>query len=120
MNLHIKHLLELNDVFIAFLRVSTLDPRLYVADYAHELALKRTPYKTMVHGMAYVLVPDGVVDIHVKRDSQPDLRLPVLLEHDRGWERGRQFKQKMKAQAKAKGASGPAKAKAKSKAATKR
>src|SRR5207302_9051649 len=87
--MHIRHMIELNDVYIAALRVSTLDPRLYVADYLHERELKRTPYKTMVHGATYGLVPDGFLDLHVRRSGQPDLRLPVLLEHDRGWERER-------------------------------
>ena len=94
---HIEHMLELNDVFIAALRVSTLDPRLYVADYRHERDLKRLPYKTMVQGATYGLVPDGFLDLHVRREGQSDLRLPVLLEHDRGWERERQFKQKVAA-----------------------
>lgn len=95
--MHIRHLLELNDVFIAALRISTLDKRLYVAEYCHERALKRTPYKTMVHGQTYGLVPDGFLDLRVKREGQADLRLPVLLEYDRGWERERQFKQKIAA-----------------------
>jgi protein involved in plasmid replication-relaxation len=95
--LHIKHLLELNDVFIAALRVSTLDPRLYVADYRHERALKRTPYKTMVQGMTYGLVPDGFLDLRMRREGQSDLRLPVLLENDRGFEREHQFRQKIAA-----------------------
>jgi hypothetical protein len=94
---HIEHLLELNDVFIAALRIGTLDQRFYVAEYIHERALKRQPYKAMVHGQAYGLVPDGFMDFHVRREGQSDLRLPVLLEHDRGWERERQFKQKIAA-----------------------
>jgi DNA-binding transcriptional ArsR family regulator len=95
--MHIRHLLELNDVFIAALRISTLDKRLYVPEWCHERLLKRTPYKTMIHGQTYGLVPDGFLDFHVRREGQPDLRLPVLLEHDRGWERERQFKQKIAA-----------------------
>jgi hypothetical protein len=95
--IHLRHLLELNDVLIAALRVSTLDPRLYVAEYVHERKLKRTPYTAMVRGLSYGLVPDGFIDFHVKREGQSDLRLPVLLEHDRGWERERQFKAKIAA-----------------------
>jgi len=95
---HIEHMLELNDVFIAALRVSALDPRLYIADdYKHERELKRTPFKTMVHGSTYGLVPDGYLDFHVRREGQRDLSLPVYLEHDRGWEREKQFKDKIAA-----------------------
>jgi Replication-relaxation len=93
--MHIKHLIELNDIFIAAFRVSTLDPRLYVAAYAHERALKRLPYRTMVYGASFGLVPDGFIDFHRRREGDIDLRLPVLLEHDRGWEREQQFKKKI-------------------------
>jgi hypothetical protein len=95
--MHIEHTLELNDVFIAALRVSTVDPRLYVASYEHERELKRRPYKTMLQGRSYGLVPDGFVDFHLKRPEQSDLSLPVLIEHDRGWEREKQFKLKLAA-----------------------
>jgi hypothetical protein len=95
--LHLRHLLELNDVLIAALRVSAIDPRLYVPEYIHERQLKRTPYTIMVRGLSYGLVPDGFIDFHVKREGQSDLRLPVLLEHDRGYERESQFKQKIRA-----------------------
>ncbi len=95
--MHIKHLLELNDVLIAGLRVTTVDPRLYVAAYIHERELKRTPYKTMVQGITYGLVPDGFLDFHLRREGKADLSLPVLIEHDRGWERESQFRQKIAA-----------------------
>jgi Replication-relaxation len=95
--LHIQHLIELNDVFIAALRLPTLDPRLYVSDYTHERELKRTPYKVMLQGQTYGLVPDGFLKFNVRRDGQTDLSLPVLLEHDRGWEREKQFKTKIAA-----------------------
>jgi DNA-binding transcriptional ArsR family regulator len=95
--MHIRHLIELNDVFIAALRLPTLDPRLYVSDYKHERELKRTPYKTMVQGQTFGLVPDGFLKFNVRRDGQADLSLPVLLEHDRGWEHEKQFKQKIAA-----------------------
>jgi Replication-relaxation len=94
---HIEHMIELNDVFIAALRVSTLDQRLYVPAYTHERELKRTPYKTMVYGQTYGLVPDGYVEFHVRREGEKDLKLPVYLEHDRGWEREKQFKAKIEA-----------------------
>src|SRR5205823_10284600 len=57
--LHIRHMIDLNDVFIAALRLSAVAPRLYVAEYKHERELKRTPYKTMVHGQTFGFVPDG-------------------------------------------------------------
>jgi hypothetical protein len=95
--MHIRHMIELNDVYIAALRLSTVDPRLYVARYNHERELKRAPYKVMLQGQTFGLVPDGFLDIHVRRAGQPDLSLPVLLEHDRGWEREKQFKQKIAA-----------------------
>jgi hypothetical protein len=95
--LHIQHLLELNDVLIAALRASTIDPRLYVARYEHERELKRKPYKVMLQGQTYGLVPDGFIDFHMKREGRSDLSLPVLLEHDRGFEREHQFKQKIAA-----------------------
>ncbi len=95
--MHIRHMIELNDVFIAALRLSTLDPRLYIADYRHERELKRMPYKTMAQGATYGLVPDGFLKFNVRREGQTDLSLPLLLEHDRGWEREAQFKQKLRA-----------------------
>lgn len=95
--LHIKHLMELNDVFIAAVRVSTLDPRLCVTEHRHERELKRTPYKTMVQGASFGLVPDGFINFHLQQEGQADLSLPVLLEHDRGWEREKQFKAKIAA-----------------------
>ena len=95
--MHIKHLIELNDVFIAGLRLEAANPRLYVASYRHERELKRKPYETMVQGRAFGLVPDGFLDFHLRRAGQTDLNLPVLLEHDRGWEREAQFKQKIAA-----------------------
>jgi hypothetical protein len=95
--LHIEHLLELNDILIAALKVPTLDSRLYVARYEHESALKRKPYKVVQHGKPHGLVPDGFIDFHLKREGKPDLSLPVLLEHDRGFEREHQFRQKVAA-----------------------
>jgi hypothetical protein len=95
--LHIQHMLELNDILIAALRVKTIHPDLTAYRFAHERILKRTPYKVMLQGQTYGLVPDGFIDFHLKRAGKPDLSLPVLVEHDRGYEREHQFKQKIAA-----------------------
>lgn len=95
--LHIQHLLELNDILIAALRICQIRNGLGVYRFLHERELKRKPYKVMQQGQTYGLVPDGFIDFHLKRDGKPDLSLPVLLEHDRGFERERQFKQKIAA-----------------------
>jgi hypothetical protein len=47
--LHIEHLLELNDILIAALKVLTLDSRLYVARYEHERELNRHCYRHDPH-----------------------------------------------------------------------
>src|SRR5712691_5716850 len=95
--MHIRHMIELNDVFIAALRLTTVDPRFYVADYEHERTLKRRPYSVTLSGQTFRLVPDGFFDFHLRRPGLSDLSLPLLLEHDRGWEREAQFKQKLRA-----------------------
>src|SRR5947199_3491548 len=61
--LHLNHLIELNDVLIAGLRVGCLDNRLYVARYEHERERKRRPYKAVLSGQTYELVPVGFGDL---------------------------------------------------------
>lgn len=95
--LHIQHLLEINDLLIAALKVSTINNRLYVTRFIHERELKRKPYKVMLQGQTYGLVPDGFIDFHLRREGKADLSLPLLLEHDRGYERESQFRQKIAA-----------------------
>jgi hypothetical protein len=91
--LHLRHAIELNDVFIAALKLKQIDQRYYVARYAHERTLKRRPYKAN----NITLIPDGFLDIRQHMPGKPAPSLALILEHDRGTEQQEHFKRRIKA-----------------------
>jgi Replication-relaxation len=88
--LHLRHALELNDVFIAALRLKHTHPQYYLSRFIHERTLKRTPYKAG----NVTLIPDGFLDI---RQRQTERSLPLVLEHDRGTEQQEHFRRRIRA-----------------------
>jgi hypothetical protein len=88
--LHLRHALELNDVFIAALRLKHTHPQYYLSRFIHERTLKRTPYKAG----AVTLIPDGFLDI---RQRSTERSLSLVLEHDRGTEQQEHFRRRIKA-----------------------
>ncbi len=94
----IDHALELNDLLISAMRISSVDPLYYLASFLHERTLKRTPYKATWQGTSYSLVPDAFLDFRVQTTGG-QRRLPVLLEHDRGTEEQQHFRRRIRAYA---------------------
>lgn len=88
--LHLRHALELNDVFIAALRLKHTHPQYYLARFVHERVLKRTPYKA--NGIT--LIPDGFLDV---RQRGTERSLCLILEHDRGTEQQEHFRHRIRA-----------------------
>lgn len=87
--LFIRHTLELNDVLIGAGQITRANPHYRLQGFHHERELKRRPIKLE----RYTLIPDAFLDF--RRAER--LRLPVLLEHDRGTEGEAHFKQKIRA-----------------------
>ena len=101
--LHLRHALELNDVYIAALRLrSATDNRVYISRYIHErtfkslASTKHSPLVVTVDGSTLRLVPDGFLDIRQRRPSLPDMPLPLLIEHDRGTEQQEHFRRRLR------------------------
>lgn len=92
----IDHALELNDLLISAMRISSVDPLYYLTNFLHERTLKRTPYKATWQGASYNLVPDAFLDFRVQTTGG-QRRLPVLLEHDRGTEEQQHFRRRIRA-----------------------
>ena len=88
--LHLKHAVELNDIFIAALRLKYTHPQYYLSRFIYERKLKRTPYKA---GNT-TLIPDGFLDI---RQRTSERSLSLILEHDRGTEQQEPFRRRIKA-----------------------
>jgi hypothetical protein len=95
--LHVRHALELNDVFIAALRLKQAHPQYYLSRFIHERTLKRTPYKVTLNGQHVSLIPDGFLDVRQRRQNLPDMSLTLLLEHDRGTEQQEHFRRRIRA-----------------------
>jgi hypothetical protein len=88
--LHLRHALELNDVFVAALKLKYQHPDYYLSRFIHERVLKRNPYKAQ--GVTFI--PDGLVDI---RQRSTGLCLSLILEHDRGTEQQEHFRRRIRA-----------------------
>jgi hypothetical protein len=95
--LHLRHALELNDVFIAALRLKYAYPNFYLSRFIHERALKRTPYKVISDGQTISLIPDGFLDVRHRQQNLPERSLALLIEHDRGTEQQEHFRRRIKA-----------------------
>lgn len=92
--LHLRHALELNDVFIAAFRLKFTHPSYYLSRYIHERTMKRSPYSVSLNGHSVTLIPDGFVDI---RQRVTEKSLSLLLEHDRGTEQQEHFRRRIRA-----------------------
>ncbi len=95
--LFIEHTLEINDILIAAALLHRVAPAYRLDSFIHERELKRRPYKARGQGEHCTLIPDAFLDI---RRSLPDgtaVRLPVLVEHDRGSEEQRYFRRRIRA-----------------------
>lgn len=91
--LHVRHALELNDVFIAALRLKQAHPQYYLSRFVHERTLKRMPFKAN----NVTLIPDGFLDIRQRQVQQVDVSLGIILEHDRGTEQQEHFRRRIRA-----------------------
>ncbi len=91
--LHVRHALELNDVFIAALRLKQAHPQYYLSRFVHERTLKRMPFKAS----NVTLIPDGFLDIRQRQVQQVDVSLGIILEHDRGTEQQEHFRRRIRA-----------------------
>lgn len=91
--LHLRHALELNDVFIAALRLKQAHPQYYLSRFVHERTLKRMPFKAN----NVTLIPDGFLDIRQRQVQQVDVSLGIILEHDRGTEQQEHFRRRIRA-----------------------
>jgi Replication-relaxation len=95
--LHLKHALELNDVYIAALRLrSATNNRYYLSRYIQERTFKRSPLEVSSSGVTLRLIPDGFLDIRQHRPLLPELALPLLIEHDRGTEQQEHFRRRLR------------------------
>jgi hypothetical protein len=96
--LHLRHALELNDVYIAALQLKAVTGnRYYLSRYIQERTFKRSPLMVTANGVTIRLIPDGFLDIRQRRQLLPDLSLLLLLEHDRGTEQQEHFRRRIRA-----------------------
>jgi Replication-relaxation len=98
--LFIDHALELNDMIIAAALLKKGGSGFYLYNFIHEHSLKRHPYKATWrengHSETHNLIPDALLDFRYS-DGQRQLRVPVLLEQDRGTEQQRYFRRRIRA-----------------------
>ncbi len=94
--LHIRHALELNDVVIAAWRLKDISNNpCYVHEHRDERKFKREPLKFSYDGSDRQLIPDGFLDIRIRRNER-NLRLPLLVELDRGTEQKEHFQRRIR------------------------
>jgi protein involved in plasmid replication-relaxation len=91
--LHLRHALELNDVWIAALRVKYVNDNFYVRRRISERILKQKPYKAVVDDHMS-LIPDGFLDI---RDRSSNRAMYLVIELDRGTEQKAHFRRCIRA-----------------------
>lgn len=99
-SLFVEHVLELNDVIIAAALLRGAGTGFYLHEFIHEHILRRRPYKATwrIEGRTetHSLIPDAFLDFRYVTE-QKRLRLPVLLEHDRGTEQQHYFRRRIRA-----------------------
>jgi hypothetical protein len=94
--LHIRHTLELNDVYIAAFRVKVItNNNCFVSRRIDERSFKRDPLTFSYNGRGLRLVPDGFLDIRMHW-RETVLSVALLLEHDRGTEQREHFQRRIK------------------------
>jgi Replication-relaxation len=98
--LFVEHALELNDIIIAAALLKGAGTGFYLHTFVHERTLRRRPYTATyrVNGRQETvrLIPDALLDFRYS-GGQKRLRIPVLLEHDRGTEQQQHFRQRIRA-----------------------
>ena len=94
--LHLRHALELNDVFIAALRLKQVSNNCYVHRRIDERSFKREPLTFPYNSANIRLIPDGFLDIRIRRHESSDLSLALLLEHDRGTGQQEHFRRRIR------------------------
>lgn len=90
--LFLTHTLELNDLLIAAALLPKAAPDYRLDDFTHERELKRSPVRVG----SQTLIPDALLDFSWHPEGQQGLRMPVLLEHDRGTEGPEHFKRRIR------------------------
>jgi Replication-relaxation len=98
--LFVEHTLELNDVIIAAALLRVAKTGFYLHSFIHEHTLRRKPYKATwrVDGRTetHNLIPDAFLDFRYVTDLKR-VRIPILLEHDRGTEQQQYFRRRIRA-----------------------
>ncbi len=96
-SMFVQHTLELNDILISAALLKNVAPDYYLDRFMHERELKRKPFKTSYQGEKLVLMPDGFLDFGLNLPGGKQGHLPVLVEHDRGTEQQKHFRQRIRA-----------------------
>jgi Replication-relaxation len=98
--LFLEHALELNDIIISAALVKGLGTGFFLYNFVHERTLRRRPYKATwrANGRqeSHSLIPDAFLDFRCISEHKR-MRLPVLLEHDRGTEGQQHFRRRIRA-----------------------
>jgi hypothetical protein len=98
--LFVQHTLELNDVLISAMHVPDVHPEYYMVSFTHERTLKRHPYTASWNEQSkpqkQTLIPDGFLDFRLQLPDGHKVKIPALLEHDRGTEHQLYFKRRIR------------------------
>jgi hypothetical protein len=107
-SLFIDHTLEVNDVLIAAALLQRSNPNYRLDSFIHERTLKQNPYKATwkvkkggehqkEQKESFTLIPDAFLDFRFYPTEGKPQRLSILLEHDRGTEGQKKFRQRIRA-----------------------
>ncbi len=98
--LFVDHALELNDIIVSAALLKGTGNGFYLHTFVHERTLRRKPYKATwrVNGRleSHSVIPDAFLDYRYTV-GEKRLRLPVLIEHDRGTEQRQHFQRRIRA-----------------------
>jgi len=99
--LFLSHTLALNDVLISASRLAQFSPNHSLFEFTHERVLKRMPYKVEVSRNdkteTITLIPDAFLEFRRTKATGKEVRIPVLLELDRGTTEQMRFRKKIRA-----------------------
>lgn len=98
--LFVDHALELNDIIVSAALLKGTGNGFHLYTFVHERTLRRKPYKATwrVNGRleSHSVIPDAFLDFRYVV-GEKRLRLPVLIEHDRGTEQRQHFQRRIRA-----------------------
>lgn len=101
--LFLDHALEVNDLVISAALLSRVRPEYTLDHFTSERHLRRQPYRVSWQGehgtQTFTVVPDALLEFRHTRADGAQLRMPVLLEHDRGTEEQQHFRRRVHAYA---------------------